>query len=476
MLILRRRQARNSTSDRPVSSPPKPAVIVEFLEELQNGMKPLIRPVRELQANVLGVDVRSLQWLDARPDPLSRYRSEEQSRWVEVFQLENGLLVVNARIAVERSNAFTLIVSVMMPTTEAADQLLDRVSAIAESSFGIKMVNLAPRSEKFETSRSEVATEDLPHDENSIMAAKALEDRRARSLAVSIKSSRGLLAKDVVKLVDPKDASEVIDNLVASGIAVRDVVVVCGSTQTQVARVPNKESLSQLSAVGLRCACGKSIDQEMPDDLLTVTDLGVLLLDESRWMSIVVREELAALGVNREDILLECQLGADEIDCIALISGQMVIFELKDKEFSTGNAYSFSAKISLVNPDFSVIVTTDKVAADVKKRFSRVKSDPRGRLARAMDDVASIQYVEGDDFCAGLRRVVSEIYRVYAGRILQGVLESVTLEAGSVLKAISKSMDSESPVFPTEEPDPTMDNDSDIGEYADDEAETSESS
>lgn len=462
MLVLRRRRAVGSAPDRPVVPSPEPAVVAAFLDELQTTMKPMIRPVRELQAANLGVDIDVLQWLERRPEPLSALRAE-QDTWAEVFVLDDGLLVISARRTVRenpemtddgmkkepsRVSYFTLTAMAVASTVEAAEQALEKVSAIAQSKLGVELTSYFARSEKFESIRSEVVAEDLPDDSNVIAAANALADRPTRSLAISIKSSRGLLTKDISKLVRPETAAPgLIENLITNGLAIRDVVVVCSATQTQVARVPDRGSLAQLAGAGLRCACGKPIDQESSDDLLTVTDLGVLMLDKSRWMSILVREDLAELGVLRENILLECQLGADEIDCIALIGSEMAVFELKDKEFSTGNAYSFSAKISLIDPDFSIIVTTDKVASDVKGRFSRPKRDARGRVVSSSVDGASIQYVEGDDFRAGLKRAISEIYQVDSRRFLQNALESAILQAGSVLSAVSGRMDSASSVL-----------------------------
>lgn len=452
MLIVRRRRFVPAPEADKI---PTPEAVASFFSGLQDTMKPLIRPVRELQASQLSIDIDSLEWMEGRAEPYSSVRPGvgPQRRWTELFMLDEGLLAVNARISdrgrlsyspagkqtfVRGGMVFTFNASAITSTVEAAESALDLVSTAARTAFKIEMADVFPRSEKFESLRSEVSAEDLPYDSDSVVAARALAGRPARVLAISVKSSRGLLTKDVAKIANTKDPSELIEQLVRSGVVVRDVVVVCGITQVQVARVPDKTSLPKLAKTGLRCACGKPIDQESSDDLLTVTDLGTLLLDKSRWMSILVREELVKLGVRREDILLECQLGTDEIDCIALIAGRVAIFELKDKEFSTGNAYSFSAKISLIDPDFSLIVTTDKVAADVKGRFSRVKRDPRtSRVSHAADEAASIQYVEGDDFRSGLRRAVSEIYQIDARSTLQGALSAVALDAASVLNAMA---------------------------------------
>ena len=134
--------------------------------------------------------------------------------------------------------------------------------------------------------------------------------------------------------------------------------------------------------------------------------------------------------------------GTDEIDCIALISGEVVMFELKDKEFSVGNAYSFSAKISTIRPKHSVIITTDKVASDVKERFSRIE---HGSRHTPFEESGRIHYVEGDDFVSGIRRVADEIYRSDAGNVLEEILLDSVLDARSLLRATASVSEPASP-------------------------------
>ena len=316
--------------------------------------------------------------------------------------------------------------------------MLDSISEVAKSTLGIALEDYYFHNNTFEAIRREAVTEELPNSEAHIEVARALADRTNRNLAVSVKSSRGLLVRDLGKLVEAEKASSVVEGLVSSGVALLEVVVVCGVTQTQVARVPDKKSLVKLAKDGLRCACGKPIDQESPEDLITITDMGALLLDKSRWLSVLVREELISLGVPSSDVLLECQVGSDEVDCIALVSGVLIIFELKDKKFSMGNAYSFSAKISIINPQHSIIITTDKVAQDVKDHFSRARRDTRGvpRSAYSGEQTQPIYYVEGADFTSGIQRIICGIYRADARNDLDRALQTCIPAAMSLLDAL----------------------------------------
>lgn len=455
MMILRMRHGS-------VPGPQAHPEFIKFVDNLQTTMQPLIRPTRELLAARLGIAIDSLQWgIGLTREPV--YLRGKRSSFSEVFILETGLLVVTMRstsrgrlqrtsdgsiMEVYDDSDFSLDGSAITSTVEAANTALDALSSAAKSVFDVDMTDNFYSSDRYESIRREAVAEELPSTDDTVRAAKALSIRPARTLAISIKSSRGLLAKDIEKQADARAASALVEKLISDGVAARDVVVVCGITQTQVARVPDRGSLAKLSEDGLRCACGRPIDQESAEDLLTITDLGALLLDKSRWLSVVVREELVALGVPRGDILLECQFGSDEVDCIAQISGATTIFELKDKEFNMGNAYSFSAKISAINPDYSIIISTDKVATDVKERFSRVRRDSRDVRRGVSTDENSIQYVEGDNFQAALQEAISMIYRSDARRILENALENVAPDAASVLKAITclqNTMESSAP-------------------------------
>lgn len=319
---------------------------------------------------------------------------------------------------------------------------LDAVNEIAQEVFGQTPIDFHFPSTPFERIRSEATTEELPGEERHVVAAQALLPKAARSLAIAIKSSRGgLLASDAVKHVE-SDSAGVLNSLVAGGLISQEIVVVCVNSGSQVARVPTVESLVSLAEAGLRCgACGESIDKEKPEQLYAITELGVLLIDKSRWMSVLVRHELTELGVPKEDVLLECQLGTDEIDCIALISGEMVLFELKDKAFSIGNAYSFGAKMSIVRPEHSLIVTTELIATDVKEHFARTNASGKQQKSVAAEEQQSIRYLEGPGFLDSLSPLVTAIYAKDGERLLGEAFTLNRIGSRSLVNALQLSTD-----------------------------------
>lgn len=418
----------------------------QLIPKLRSDRPGLLSVLHGAVAAELEVPEAALQWSE-RDDELYARSASVLS---EVFVVEGGVVVITA--SSDRRFRFQTLSGRAVPDFEESDltvmlsamvsgdatDLLDEFAAAIRDGVGLDLEEYRFPSTRFEQIREEAVSEDLPSDEATIRVAETLADRDLRTLAVSIKSSRGLLSKDLPKVMGRQEGSdELVAQLIAGGVAATESVVVCSTTQTQVARVPDKKSLSKLAKEGLRCACGKPIDQETPEDLLTVTDAGSLLLDKSRWLSVLVREELVNFGVPASDVLLECMVGTDEIDCIACVSGEVMIFELKDKVFSVGNAYSFGAKMSLFNAEQSVIVTTEEVSSDVKTHFSRTRASDR-RTSGRVQERETIHYVEGADFRSGLRKVISGVYRQDAARLLETALNRLAPTPESLLVAAIK--------------------------------------
>jgi hypothetical protein len=274
-------------------------------------------------------------------------------------------------------------------------------------------------------------------------AAHLFRDRTVQILAVSIKTSGGLLVRDLPKQL-PAEARDRTDNiqksLLSHGLIDAEIVVVCTKTQAQTARAPSREVLERLSKQGLKCACGRPIADERIEEALTITDLGRSLLDGNRWLILLLVEELQQVGVPLDRILTEQQVGGDEIDCLADISGELAFFELKDKDFNLGNAYSFGAKIGIIRPDHPVILSTQRIGGDAREHFERARLARRSRSGEyylSEEEPAEIHYIEGlNCLPEGIQALASTIYARDARRILNRVLPLASLDSGSLIAAI----------------------------------------
>jgi hypothetical protein len=73
----------------------------------------------------------------------------------------------------------------------------------------------------------------------------------------------------------------------------------------------------------------RPIAEESVEEAVATTDLGRALLDGNRWVTLLLLEELQQVGVPLDHTLIEQQVGGDELDCSAVVSGDLAFFELK---------------------------------------------------------------------------------------------------------------------------------------------------
>jgi hypothetical protein len=339
---------------------------------------------------------------------------------------------------------FRLEVNVLGPRESSAEiPVLNAVERILE----VRPTSYSYPSARFEELRAEGRESAAAPTDDEVKASQALAEKSTRVLAIAIKSSGGLLLKDVAKHLPPETKEEpgdLVARLNSARLVDSEIVVVCSKTQSQVTRAANRELVNELSVKGLKCACGRSMMDERIEEALTVTDLGRALLDKARWLTILLMTELEAVGVSRDSIFVEHTVGTDEINCLVNVSGELVLFELKDKDFNLGNAYSFGAKIAIIKPQHPVIVTTEHVGNDAKDHFKRagvsgVSESPLFVESEVGDEIA---YIEGvGNLRSGIEEIVSRIYRNAGIHLVNEVIPLGVLNGHSLIDAISNRRD-----------------------------------
>jgi hypothetical protein len=348
-------------------------------------------------------------------------------------------LVSRSRLLVEATDSSEHILEIAYIGDDPSCPELDEMGKAVSTILGVELREHRYPSLRFDELKSEGRESPVPPTEEELVGALLLKSRAARTIAVAIKASGGLLVRDLARQLPSASQevpTEIAAALASAGLVDSEIVVICGKSQSQTARVPSRELIETLSKQGLKCACGRPIGEERVEEALTITDLGRSLLDKSRWLSILLIEELGAVGVPREDTLIDQQLGGDEIDCLANISGEVALFELKDKEFSLGNAYSFGAKIGIVRPEHSIIASTDRVGNDAKDHFHRARL--AGRADRFVEGEGSeVRYIEGvDNLSAGVRELAGSIYQSDIRRLLDEILRFGVIDARVVMQSV----------------------------------------
>ncbi|MFF4966271.1 hypothetical protein [Streptomyces sp. NPDC001037] len=308
----------------------------------------------------------------------------------------------------------------------------------------LKEWKVPPR--RFMELKQEGRQESLSVTPEKVKAARLLADKENRILGTAIKSAPGgLILSDVEKQLKRGKVTDIDATLLAlqeADLIDTEYVVVCAKNHQEVSRFSDASILEEMSKFGVRCGCGRKIADERLEEAVAITDLGREMLDKSTWMSILLMEELRDLGVPDERIMIEYSSGGDEMDCIADINGQLILFELKDKEFSLREAYSFGAKIGLVRPNYPVIVTTEKVGGDAKDHFEKAEIAGRRGSPIEPDEARPIRFIEGlDNLRTQLEDLSSMAYRNEAFRLLREVMPMAAVSPNHLLDSIAAGDD-----------------------------------
>lgn len=385
---------------------PDPHIVSNLLQHLSsNGYEPLLSKAKRRFLEVFGVssapttsteNLSPEAWLETayRKAWVGRYGARDVSKIPllgDLFYPSNskGLVYVALTFAGpgsaskrSRSALFDTELEVGFIGDESERRCLEEVSTnITEflHSLGVdaKWVGVPTFCPPFAELQSQSAKFALASSvtDEELELSKHLEDSTTRNLALVIKRSGGILASDVTKRAElkPEQAQRSLDRLRGVQLLGQEYVVICRKTSNQVNRVDSRSKIDSMTEMGVLCSCGSPIGQERIEELVSPTPTLHRLLNQSYWMTAKLVGLLRTLNVPNERILLNLQEGAEEIDAFVDLEGTLLMFELKDNEFSMGHAYPFGGRIGLYKPDVAVIVSTKGVAPEVLEYFKRVK-------------------------------------------------------------------------------------------------------
>lgn len=217
--------------------------------------------------------------------------------------------------------------------------------------------------------------------------------------------------------------SEHAELLLKGGLIRGEFLVVCKKDSRTLCTVQTR---AELDSATVRCTtCGQSFASEHVQEIYALTDLGRRMLGGSHWMTVWVTSVLVHLGIPLADVSWGATGAEDEVDIIVSIYGQEVFFELKDREFGLGDGYPFSSRLQRYGATQGVIVTTDVVAAEVK-RF----------LADQRTGAVPIVIVEGTDVIEPrLRTLLNSLANGAVRSAFSMFMEPVGLDATPVVSA-----------------------------------------
>jgi hypothetical protein len=431
----------------------------ELKAEIGRELRPLLQPTLETPASILGVAANDIRRSISSPrDPL--FERTEIAIDGELFTDGESLLLVaiheqgqklrrsrQRRTFVEDQEEGSIRLEVSAIGLRRESEALSTALTAVHQVLGVTPSRFSYPSDHFDALKTEGRESPAQPSEEELHASELLRDRASRTLAIAIKASGGLLVRDIPKQLQhlPPEAQNrsesLIEALKLAHVIDSEIVIVCSKTQAQVTRAGNREILNEPSMRGLKCACGRRLIDERIEEALTITELGRGLLDKARWLTVLLLRELEAVGVSRDAVLVEQNVGGDEIDCLANISGELALFELKDKEFNLGNAYSFGAKIGIIRPRHPIIVSTEHVGNDAKEHFVRARLSSASREAYLTlgEERSEIIYIEGvQNLREKIEELASNIYRADAIQLLNQVLPLAALDGNSILSALDR--------------------------------------
>ncbi len=233
---------------------------------------------------------------------------------------------------------------------------------------------------QFRTPAEEGAAVRLEHarlERESVVGSQALSTASAREVLRLLSQSGFALERDILsgRLRRHDDLTAVLGEFKRAELIVPEYLLECKKGGAPLARL-GSERLEAPGAGDLICtACGARFAEETISKGYTVSPLGHSLLQHSRWMTVWLTEKLIKLGVPIDSILWNLAELGEEVDLVVEFLGQLWIFELKDREFGTGDAYPFNFRRQRYRPDKAFVVTTDKVSRDAKRVFEDPAKD-----------------------------------------------------------------------------------------------------
>lgn len=219
---------------------------------------------------------------------------------------------------------------------------------------------------------------------------------------------------------------QVVNPLLEAGLVNREYLVICRQDSHTICGLSDKTQLEQAPGAEMKCTiCGRSFKDELVQDIFALSQSAKSLLNQSSWMTIWITDLLKSSGMNVSSISWNATSGEDEVDIIADIHGTKVFFELKDREFGVGDAYPFLYRIERYGGSYGVVLSTDRIAEEVKKLFSE-----RGPGIRSVP----IKTAEGvDSIKTDLPKLINKFSQVPAISVISELSESIGINLVPIL-------------------------------------------
>lgn len=229
----------------------------------------------------------------------------------------------------------------------------------------------------------------------TILAASVLSEKPNRDLLIELSQAGFTREQDLLVRRKTQDQTrDILQILKSSGLIRTDFLLECKRSKTPLTRLHERTQLDEPTIAGLICpTCGAHFGDEAITESYSVSELGKRMAKKSHWMTVWITDLLTKLGISEDAILWNISENGEEIDLLVEFLGQLWIFELKDREFGSGDAYPLNYRQVRYKASKAIICTTEKVSKDAKRVFEELERESIRRPTRRINH--GLVYIEG---------------------------------------------------------------------------------
>lgn len=260
-------------------------------------------------------------------------------------------------------------------------------------------------------------------------------------LARRISQAKAVPDSEIEKAInDAKISRSSFEKLVNLGFFSKRKIIECRQTGSQLVALAasgiDREIGEEFST--LTCPkCGKSLSEERTAFIFDLSPSAKYLIQKNHWLTVLVSSELVELGISPSSILWNIEDGPDEVDIITIFRGSEWVFELKDREFGSGDAHRFSFRRSRLAVSKAFIVASEGVSPDAKDVFKEVQR--QSREARASETPALSEPVYIEDLATLKPKLHQEAERTAMSQAV-ALLQSLESYSGYELRNLVKHL------------------------------------
>lgn len=230
-----------------------------------------------------------------------------------------------------------------------------------------------------------------------------------RSILLNIKKSKRnsvkYVAKDFEKIRDIAVSIILNEGYTESykleDLFLRKFVIKCRKRNIQLIELDLDYKVSIGNLKNMKCPhCGRNYEDEIIEEVAETTEYLDYLMNKGYWMAVQSVKYLKDIGVNEDQIIFELEHKSEEIDILCIISGMVILVELKDSDFDLGHAYPIPYRESLFGADGTLIICTGNISKEVKEHFDHIadeKNSTRDIFSIGNHNFKRPFYIEGID-------------------------------------------------------------------------------